>query len=314
VDSLKKGVSEPFTEQTGIKIAYDTTYHEEMKPKIWQAVAQKRVPPVHVDWDISATAIESALRGVCTDLSDLPNLADMQAIARPKGVKGTPYVNVYLYVYSLAYSKKEFPDGPPKSWNVMLDPRFKGRIQILDTGDGIIQAAPLAAGGTAADIPGNMEKGWEWLRKLKKNDPLLGKDPDVTKWFQQDEIVLGCTLITNVVPLARKGMAVGWTVPDEGGYVATDCMWVPIGLPENETYWAKQYVNFALSKSAQQVWCDALGLPSTRKGMTPPAEFVGDPTYPVAAKDFERLIEVSDLTKSQNWNEWQLKFKEIMNL
>jgi putative spermidine/putrescine transport system substrate-binding protein len=314
VDSLEKGVSQPFTEATGIKISYDTTYHEEMKPKIWQAIAQNRVPPVHVDWDISATAIESALRGVCTDLSDLANLSSMKPLALPQGVSGVPYVAVYLYVYALAYMESEFPDGPPKSWNAMLEPRFKGRVAILDTGDGIIQACPLAAGGTAADIPGNMAQGWEWLRELKANEPLLGKDPDFTKWFQQEEVVIGCTIPTNVVPLRRSGVKVAWTVPEEGAYVATDCMWVPINLPDNETYWAKQYVNFALSEQAQRVWCDALGLPGTREGFMAPPEFVGDPAYPVEPGDFKRLIQVPDLVKSQNWNDWQLRFKEIMNV
>ena len=35
-----------------------------------------------------------------------------------------------------------------------------------------------------------------------------------------------------------------------------------LGLPDDELYWAKEYVNFALSKDAQQVWCAGLGLPA----------------------------------------------------
>jgi putative spermidine/putrescine transport system substrate-binding protein len=314
VDSLDKGVSKPFTEATGIKVSYDTTYHEEMKPKIWQAIAQNRRPPVHVNWDISATAIESARRGVCVDLADLDQLPEMNEIARPTGVEGVPYIAMYSYVYILAYSGKAFPDNPPDSWNVLLDPKFRGRVAILDTGDGIIQVAPIAAGGSASDIPANMEKGWEWIAKLKANEPLLGKDPDMTKWFQQGEVDLGCTIVTNLMPVKNTGVDVRWTVPKESAYVATDCMWVPTGFNEDETYWAKQYVNFAMTPQAQETWCYALGLPGTRKGFKPPAEFANDPSYPTEAADFEKLLQMADEVKATNWKDWQLKYKEIMNI
>jgi putative spermidine/putrescine transport system substrate-binding protein len=225
-----------------------------------------------------------------------------------------PYIAMYSYVYILAYSGKAFPDNPPDSWNVMLDPKFRGRVAILDTGDGTIQVAPIAAGGSAADIPANMEKGWEWMRQLKANGPLLGKDPDFTKWFQQGEVDVGCTIVTNLMPVKKAGVDVRWTVPKESAYVATDCMWVPKGFSDSETHWAKQYVNFAMTAKAQEAWCYGLGLPGTRKGFTPPPEFQNDPSYPTKPEDFAKLLQVPDEVKATNWKDWQLKFKEIMNV
>jgi putative spermidine/putrescine transport system substrate-binding protein len=312
-DSLDKGVSKPFTEQTGIKVSYDSTYHEEMKAKIWQALAQKRPPPVHVNWDTSPSAVESAMRGnVCVDLSDVENLSQMNDIARPQGQTGVPYINMYSYVHVLAYNGKAFPDAPPDSWNAMIDPKFKGRVAAFDSGVGTIQMATVIAGGTAADIPGNMEKGWEWIRKLKANQPLLGKDPDMTKWFQQGEVDLGVTLVTNVLPVKQAGIDVRWATPP-GSYVASDAMWVPMGLSEDETYWAKQYVNFAMTEKAQQDWCYGLGLPGTRKGFKPPPEFENDPSYPTKPEDFANLLQLPDEVTATNWKDWTLKFKEIMN-
>jgi putative spermidine/putrescine transport system substrate-binding protein len=220
---------------------------------------------------------------------------------------------MYAYVYALAYSGKAFPDAAPDSWNVMLDPKFRGRVAIYDTGDGTIQTAPIAGGGSREDIPAKMDKGWDWLRQLKANAPLLGKDPDFTKWFQQNEIDVACTILTNLVPVKQAGVDVRWTVPKESAYVATDCLWVPVGFADNETYWAKQYVNTAMSAAVQETWCNALGLPGTNKSFKVPAEYADDPAYPSGEEEFAKLLSLSDKAKSQHWKDWSLTFKEIMN-
>ena len=72
VEALEKGVSKPFTEQTGIPVRHDLTEDNEIRPKIWAAVDQGRVPPIHVNWDTSTNATKSALRGVTEDLAALP--------------------------------------------------------------------------------------------------------------------------------------------------------------------------------------------------------------------------------------------------
>ncbi|HEX6010645.1 MAG TPA: extracellular solute-binding protein, partial [Geminicoccaceae bacterium] len=77
VEALEKGVSRPFTEQTGIAVRHDLTEDNEIRPKIWAAVDQGRAPPIHVNWDTSTNATKSALRGVTEDLGGLPNLKDM---------------------------------------------------------------------------------------------------------------------------------------------------------------------------------------------------------------------------------------------
>jgi putative spermidine/putrescine transport system substrate-binding protein len=312
VEALDKGVSKPFTEQTGIAVRYDLTEDNELRPKIWAAVDQGRVPPVHVNWDTSTNAAKSALRGVGEELGDLPTLAEMFAEARPAGFKGVPFINMYSYVYACAYRDEAFPDGPPKSWEVMLDPRFKGRVALYDDGIGFHPVAQILGGGSITDIPGNMEPAWAFFRKLKEQAPLLGEDPDFTTWFQNGEIDLACTILSNARAAKQSGIKVSWTVPKEGCKVDTDAMWVPKGPLENEFYWAKQYVNFAMSQPAQQGWTSGLGLPGLRPGLTPPADLVGDPAYPTSAADFKRLISVPTTVLVEHEADWFQKFNEIM--
>ena len=91
-------------------------------------------------------------------------------------------------------------------------------------------------------------------RKLKAQAPLLGEDPDFTAWFQNGEIDVACTISSNAREAANNGIKVDWTVPKEGATMDTDCLWIPKGLPEAELYWAKQYVNYAISPEGQQAW------------------------------------------------------------
>lgn len=311
-DALQAGVADGFTAATGIPVRLDFTEDNEIQPKIWSAVDQNRPPPIHVNWDTTTNATKSALRGVCADLGDLSNLEGLLPVAKPSGVEGWPIVNTYAYVYVMAYRDEAFPDGAPDSWQVLLDPKFKGRIALYDDGIGFHPVAVVAGGGTVDDIPGNMEPAWQFLRKLKAQEPLLGEDPDFTNWFQQGEIDVACTIISNAREAKMNGVKVSWTVPKEGCKLDTDALWVPKALPENETYWAKQFVNHALTKEAQEKWCGMLGLPGVAPGITPPADLVGDIAYPTKPEDFARFIRVPTPVLVEHESEWFAKFNEIM--
>ncbi|MBS1181551.1 MAG: extracellular solute-binding protein [Proteobacteria bacterium] len=311
-DSLKAGVSDPFTKLTGITVRHDLTEDNEIQPKVWAAVAQKRVPPIHINWDTTTNATKSALRGVTEDLSDLSNLAGVTELAKPVGLDGYPIVNTYGYVYVLAYRPAAFPNGAPKSWKDLLDPKFKGRIALYNDGIGFHFPAQVAGGGKLEDIPGNMQPAWDFIAKIKEQEPLLGEDPDFTAWFQKGEIDAACTISTNAREAKANGVDIAWTVPEEGAKYDTDGLWIPKGLPENELYWAKQYINFAITKDAQQVWLDGLGLPGVVPGVNPPADLVGDPSYPTTEADFKKLIRISSKVQVEHESEWFGKFKEIM--
>ena len=312
VDSLKAGVSDPFTKLTGIAIRHDLTEDNEIQPKLWAAAAQKRVPPIHVNWDTTTNATKSALRGVTEDLSDLPNLKTVSEAAKPVGVDGYPIVNTYGYVYVLAYRPEAFPEGAPTSWKALLDPKFKGRVAVYNDGIGLHFPAEITGGGKLDDIPADMQPAWDFFTRLKANEPLMGEDPDFTTWFQKGEIDVACTISSNAREAKKNGIAIAWTVPEEGATFETDGLWVPKYLPENELYWAKQYVNFALTRDAQQVWLDGLGLPGVAPGLNPPADLVGDPSYPVKPEDYAKLLRVSSRVQVEHESEWFGKFKEIM--
>jgi putative spermidine/putrescine transport system substrate-binding protein len=312
VDALKAGVSDPFTKATGIAVRHDLTEDNEIQPKVWAAVEQGRVPPININWDTTINATKSALRGVTEDLSDLSNLATVLPVAKPEGLTGVPLVNVYAYVYVLAYRDEAFPGGAPTSWNDLLDPKFKGRVALYNDGIGMHAPAVIAGGGTFADIPGNMQPAWDYFTKLKAQTPLLGEDPDFTAWFQKGEIDVACTISSNAREARTNGIPVSWTVPKEGATLDTDCLWIPKGLPAADLYWTKEYVNYAISQAGQQAWLAPLGLPGVVPGLKPPEDLVGDLSYPTTADDLAKLLQVSPKIQVEHQSEWFAKFKEIM--
>ena len=312
VDSLKAGVSDPFTKLTGIAVRHDLTEDNEIRPKVWAAVDQGRVPPIHINWDTTTNATKSALRGITVDLSDLPNLKNAMETAKPVGLDGFPIVNTYGYVYVLAYRPEAFPNGAPKSWKELLDPRLKGRVAFYNDGIGMHFPAQVAGGGKLEDIPGNMAPAWEFIKQLRTQSPQLGEDPDFTTWFQKGEIDAACTISTNAREAKKNGINVAWTVPEEGCKYDTDGFWIPKGLPANEEYWAKQYINLALSVESQQIWLDGLGLPGVIPGVKPPADLVGDSSYPTTPEDFKHLIRSPGKVQVENESEWFATFKSIM--
>tara|TARA_B100000902_G_C27273621_1_gene897654 strand:+ start:545 stop:1651 length:1107 start_codon:yes stop_codon:yes gene_type:complete len=313
VEALKNGVSDKFTAATGIRVKHDLTEDNEIQPKVWAAVAQKRTPPIHINWDTTTNATKSALRGVCEDLGDLPNIKNVTSLAKPVGVEGYPIVNTYGYVYVLAYSPQAFPDGPPKSYHDLLAPKFRGRLAFYNDGIGFHFPAQVAGGGKLEDIPDNMQPCWDFVEKMKAQKPLLGEDPDFVTWFQKGEIDAACTISTNALGAKKNGVDLAWTVPKEGAKFDTDGLWIPKGHSEGDLYWAKEYINQALTKESQQVWLDGLGLPGVIDGLTPPPGVpIGDPSYPTKPEDFERLIRVSGQIQVENESEWFSKFKQIM--
>ena len=73
-----------------------------------------------------------------------------------------------------------------------------------------------------------------------------------------------------------------------------------------------RYVEFALSRSAQRLWCDGLGLPPVHPGLEPPADLIGDPTYPTTADDIGRFLQIPLPVRIEHQEQWYARFQTLM--
>ena len=285
VDSLKAGVSDPFSEMTGIPIRHDLTEDNEIQPKLWAAVDQGRLPPISINWDTTINATKSALRGVTEDLSDVPNLANTLAVAKPEGLTGVPIVNVYAYVYVLAYREEAFPDGPPTSWNALLDPKFKGRVALYNDGIGMHAPARSPAADPSPISPATCSRpgtSSPSSRSRSRSSARTRISPPGSRTARSTSPARSAR-----TPARRRttGSPSSGPCRKKGATLDTDCLWIPKGLPEGDLYWAKQYINYAISPEGQQAWLTPLGLPGVVPGLTPPDDLKGDLSYPTSAED-----------------------------
>ncbi len=159
--ALKHHVSEPFTEKTGIPVAHIEYTSVDPPPDLVRDLQRNRRPLCDVLYGNTIPLIHLARAGHCAPLmeEEFPVLKHLNGRARPaaEGLEGWPLVIVYDVRYAMMVRDAAFPDGPPQSWNAMLDPTSKGRISLYPGGKGFFPIAQVMGGGTLDAIPGNME-------------------------------------------------------------------------------------------------------------------------------------------------------------
>ncbi|MEM7442856.1 MAG: PotD/PotF family extracellular solute-binding protein [Pseudomonadota bacterium] len=312
--ALRRGVSEPFSDATGIGILHDLTTDVETVPEILDAVEHGRVPPIHVEWNTAINITMLALHDATVDLGGLAGLSALLPVARPAGFAAWPFVNTYSYVFALALREGAFPAGAPTSWQILADPAVRDRIALFQDGGGFYTAAQVTGGGSLAEMPDDMAACWAFMEQVAANGARLGQDPDITGWLANGDIDACCAITSDARAARQQGADVSWTVPQEGAELATDAMCIPVGLPENEQYWAERYIETAISASSQQVWCNGLGLPPVYPGLEPPSDLVGDPAYPTTDADFDRFLMLPTPVIAENKDAWLARYRQIMGV
>ncbi len=310
-ESLRQGVADAFSEATAIPVAIDNTDDNQMVSAILDAARHDAPPPIHVDWNTTINATRLRSRYATEDLSELDGISELLRVARPFEFDDWPFVNVYSYVMGLAYRSDAFPGGPPISWQVMADPKFKDRVGLYTDGGGFFSASQVAGGGSMMDIPDDMSACWSFMEKVAANEPKLGLDPDIVAWLVDGSIDIACTITANAHAANEQGASVSVTVPLESADLATDAMAIPIGLEDHDRYWAKRFVETAISARAQQAWCGVLGLPPVYPSLAVPPGRENDPTYPQTQEQFDRLLYLPPSVVATHFEEWQTIYESI---
>ncbi len=259
--ALESSVSQPFTQMTGIQIEYEIAKQGLILPdNLLNALQNKSEPPFDVIWANDVVSMNLAQQGFCEKLDPevLPNLNKLKPNAKPDVFSDWYMVNVYWLPYVLVYRVAAYPDGAPKSWSVLSDSRHKGRIAFYPGGKGIYPIAQIMGGGKIEDIPNNMRACWSYLNSIKKQVGKFDITPPLIAPLKNAELDLCFRVIPDANILLNAQVDVAFCIPKEGTSVSTDVMWVPKYLQQNISYWAKQYIDFAVSKQAQEQWCEML--------------------------------------------------------
>ncbi len=151
------------------------------------------------------------------------------------------------------------PDKVPadalKSWDGLLDAKWKGRIGTYDDALNMISTACCAVGKdpavlTTDDLNGPVK---DWLVKLKPQLKVLstsiGDQINLLISGDVDIELIGLTWFT--AQAASQNATVDFRIPDEGTYGFTDCLFVPPSAPHraNAIAWANAITSGTTAKA-----------------------------------------------------------------
>ena len=196
----------------------------------------------------------------------------------------------------IAYNTR-FVKEPPKSWQDLFKPAFKGAFGIANPG----------LSGTAYVSVAMLEKafGWEYFQKLRANGAKMGKGSgQVVDDTASGDLVasLAVDYITN--DKIEKGATLALVYPPEVLAIPSPVA-IFKGTPNLEA--AKKFVDFLLSKPGQEIIVQEGTLP-VRSDVVVPAKF-GLPSPDDAVK---RAIKVDYLKMIAEKEATIKKFTEIM--
>lgn len=246
-------LNRPFEEKHDVRINIKT--HED--PAVAQTIIEQSAPGdwdvFHTDATLVATHVASGLLAEL-DPNDFPMDDIFSQVRRPElhFVDGKLYAMPDVFGWNtIAYNRDKVDPEDIKSYQIMWNPEYKGRIAIWDFYVQIMQNVGLALGIKPADIDmSNLPSIEEKLYALKENAGVIGDIVSIQTALaigDVDIVVGGGQWI--VTGLLDDNPALDWIVPDEGGIFYLES----IAILESSTKkdLAREYVKYVLSPEGQ---------------------------------------------------------------
>ncbi len=214
-----------------------------------------------------ATSIASAGLAAPLDLSKIPSYSQLS----PQ-LTSLPLVRLKLQVYGVPFMWGPDPmiydtttfSAPPQSWNILWDPKYRGKISVWDDLSTVYMAAQVL-GYDKPDSTQLYNLTDEQLEAVKKK--LLELKPNIRKmWstggeltnlFQNHEIVaaMGWPLMTN--QLRKANYPVGETIPKENTTGWIDHLMITAGSENKDL--AYKFLEYMVQAQTQKKVTDVTG-------------------------------------------------------
>ena len=226
-------------------------------------------PPIDVISPSSDVAATIAVTGLAIplDLSKIPSYAIISpqlTALRVDEYKGKVYGAPFLWGANLLlYDTTVFPKAPD-SWNVLADPKYKGKVALWDDLSSIYMGAELL--GFDKDDKGyiynlNDDKLAQVKARLLTIKPNLKgtwqKGADLTKMFQDHQVVaaMGWPLTAKQLRIAK--FPIGETIPKEGTTGWVDHLMITSVSPNVDL--AHKLIEYLLQAKTQKALIEVTG-------------------------------------------------------
>jgi len=248
-------------------------------------------------------SVRATMEGLSIPLTvdEIPNLKDVSPLFFDAYKKTG--VAISTVGYGIAYRHDLVPK-PITDWEDIWDPRLAGKVAIPEIGvfgswEFLVQTAKLA-GGSEQDLGPAFTK----LKALKPNIKQFVKSgADVVNLLGSGEAWV-CPMQTNISPYALidAGKPVTFFYPKSGAMAGAASLHIVKNSKAAEQ--CKKFINFALSKEAQEGFCNGvIALPTNTKAEVDPRLAARVPTRDqLHLVDWEKIVpQMTDL--AEKWNQ-----------
>lgn len=215
---------------------------------------------------IKCSALDSSLPGIMMNWVDrglITQYESPEAKNYPDDVRAAGYwAPIKALVLTIAYNADLIkPEDAPRTWEDVLDPKWKGKMVMADA----------FYSGAALHWFAALRKayGKSYMEKLSKQDVLIRRGSGATaNTVTAGERPLSPMLLHyRVFANVKKGANLQVVMPEAGVPMSYMVIGVPTGAPNPEA--GKKFIDFALSKEAQTFWQRKYHTPSLRKDVEP---------------------------------------------
>lgn len=222
-DYVEEALLKGFEQQTGTKVIVDTfSSNEELLAKV-QSGATGYDVVVPSDFMVTIMAREGLLAKL--DLVHIPNAKLIEPFLKklPSDFQRKYAVPYFWGTVGIGYDSEVIP-VPPKSWEILWDPQYKGRISMLNDQREVFGMALRSMGYSLNSRDPEIIE--EAKQKLIIQKPLVKSYTSdlFDRMLVSGDVVLAHAWGGPVARAMKERSTIRYVVPQEGGTVWTDCL------------------------------------------------------------------------------------------
>ena len=243
-DYIEPGLIEKFEKETGIKVVYESYDTNEAMYQKLKSESSNYDLIFPSDYMVEKLIDEDMIEEI--DYSNIPNYKYiMEDFKNPVYDKGNKYSVPYLWgTVGILYNKTMVDEKDVNSWDVLWNPKYEGKIQMLDS---IRDTMGISLKRLGYSMNTKNEKEIEEAKEeLIKQLPLVQAyvNDDGMDRMMAGDAAIGVYYSGDASVMINEDKNLQYSIPKEGSNKWVDTMCIP-KVAENKDY-AEKFINFML--------------------------------------------------------------------